>query len=170
MTLKTDLMDSIAEKFKAARDATKKNARAAIEELLVSFFEKYPTLEAVAWSQYTPYFNDGEACYFGVNEPHFKFKVEKKAPSSDMDLAEEDADEDDDDFLNWPDSWSFTTDSVDYRKPSPAGFAKDCKQLSNAIESSDEIMEMAFGDHVSVIVKRKKNGGLKFEVSEYSHD
>lgn len=35
---------------------------AALDELLA-----HPKVTKVRWSQYTPYFNDGEACEFGVN-------------------------------------------------------------------------------------------------------
>ena len=31
-------------------------------------FERYDWLKEIAWSQYTPYFNDGDSCEFGVNE------------------------------------------------------------------------------------------------------
>lgn len=31
-----------------------------------------PTMHSFGWTQYTPYFNDGEPCVFGVNEPWFR--------------------------------------------------------------------------------------------------
>lgn len=41
------------------------------EEFLVEHFKKTfeenPKLETVSWSQYTPYFNDGEECTFSSN-------------------------------------------------------------------------------------------------------
>lgn len=33
----------------------------------------FPEVEAVRWHQYTPYFNDGEACEFSIYEAHVKF-------------------------------------------------------------------------------------------------
>lgn len=30
-------------------------------------FQKFPDVESVGWTQYTPYFNDGEPCHFGIN-------------------------------------------------------------------------------------------------------
>jgi hypothetical protein len=33
-------------------------------------FEKYPKLETISWSQYTPYFNDGEECIFRSNHKY----------------------------------------------------------------------------------------------------
>ena len=32
-----------------------------------NIFEKYPKIESFGWNQYTPYFNDGETCFFSVN-------------------------------------------------------------------------------------------------------
>lgn len=29
-----------------------------------ALFEKFPAMETFAWRQYTPYFNDGDTCYF----------------------------------------------------------------------------------------------------------
>ena len=34
---------------------------------------EFPEVEAVRWTQYSPYFNDGDVCEFGVNDPHIKF-------------------------------------------------------------------------------------------------
>lgn len=33
-----------------------------------SVFEKYPELQAFKWTQYTPFFMDGDTCEFSVNE------------------------------------------------------------------------------------------------------
>jgi len=44
--------------------------QAAEAELKIAFleiFKKFPDLKTFAWTQYTPYFNDGEPCYFSVN-------------------------------------------------------------------------------------------------------
>lgn len=36
------------------------------KEQTAALFEEFPELKAFAWDQYTPYFNDGEACEFRV--------------------------------------------------------------------------------------------------------
>lgn len=38
-----------------------------------SFFERFPEVYCVCWTQYSPYFNDGEPCRFGVNESSVVF-------------------------------------------------------------------------------------------------
>ena len=45
---------------------------AAVRELLQEFFAANPTIAAVKWAQYTPYFNDGDPCIFRVGDPQIK--------------------------------------------------------------------------------------------------
>lgn len=41
------------------------------KDLFVPIFEKFPNVGYFSWSQFTPSFNDGDACYFGVyNDEH----------------------------------------------------------------------------------------------------
>lgn len=35
-----------------------------------SIFEEHPKVKSFSWTQYTPYFNDGETCYFSVNNDY----------------------------------------------------------------------------------------------------
>jgi hypothetical protein len=61
MTL-TDLNKQMAE--------IKKQATVVLTQSLLDKFlkiqKKCPELKSVSWRQYTPYFNDGDTCYFGV--------------------------------------------------------------------------------------------------------
>lgn len=36
-------------------------------------FKKYPNLEEICWSAFTPYFNDGEPCVFSSNHNYAEF-------------------------------------------------------------------------------------------------
>lgn len=38
-----------------------------LNEALTAVFEEYPQIESISWTQYTPYFNDGDSCEFSVN-------------------------------------------------------------------------------------------------------
>lgn len=40
-----------------------------LEDLKEKIFDKYPAVKEISWTQYTPYFNDGEPCVFSVNTP-----------------------------------------------------------------------------------------------------
>lgn len=45
----------------------KSKYRDALKEATSEIFEKFPTLENFSWTQYTPYFNDGEPCEFCIH-------------------------------------------------------------------------------------------------------
>lgn len=59
------------EQFKQLVDETNKKKLSLMKNYLLGeskkIFAKYPKLKSFGWTQYTPYFNDGDACYFGVN-------------------------------------------------------------------------------------------------------
>jgi predicted nuclease with TOPRIM domain len=63
--LNTSLNDQIAELVHQLRN----NASKLVHEATKEFFEKHgDVVECIFWTQYTPYFNDGEACRFRVGE------------------------------------------------------------------------------------------------------
>lgn len=47
------------------RDYTRK-VQAVFNRTIKPLFDKYPNIHGVSWLQYTPYFCDGDPCYFGV--------------------------------------------------------------------------------------------------------
>ena len=59
------------EKLKAEFEESKKALAAKAQEdmagLFKGYFAKYPQFTSIGWVQYTPYFNDGEACVFRVH-------------------------------------------------------------------------------------------------------
>jgi hypothetical protein len=44
-----------------------KTASEVLEEGFKDIFAKYPEVETISWEQYTPFFNDGDVCEFGIN-------------------------------------------------------------------------------------------------------
>ena len=46
-------------------------AQNAFKEVVKEFFNTNTGINLVTWTQYTPYFNDGEACEFSVGEAYF---------------------------------------------------------------------------------------------------
>lgn len=55
-------------KIEVLRTEMRNKAQPLITNLVKDFLDKYPKVENIFWTQYTPYFNDGEECIFGVNE------------------------------------------------------------------------------------------------------
>lgn len=44
------------------------NMEAQLKLAVQDIFDRCPSLSHIVWTQYTPYFNDGETCTFGVHE------------------------------------------------------------------------------------------------------
>lgn len=57
--------------MEAARKEMQEKSTGFVELACKQFFDACPEVEAVTWTQYTPYFNDGETCEFSVNEKYF---------------------------------------------------------------------------------------------------
>lgn len=52
-----------------------KIGKATLTEEFKKLFEDVPELESLKWTQYTPHFNDGDACVFGVHDFGGTFNV-----------------------------------------------------------------------------------------------
>lgn len=101
------------------------------------------------WTQYTPYFNDGEPCVFSVNEPYVR------------------ADGSNDEGVELT-TWGIKNYGVESWSPAIDGVTKKAlNDLRKAWEElPEDLLEKAFGDHAEVIIKR----GGKYSAEEYSHD
>ena len=64
--LKTQI-EAMQESMKQMRTDLTAKMRLAFTEGAKSLFETHPKLKSFGWTQYTPYFNDGEACEFSTN-------------------------------------------------------------------------------------------------------
>lgn len=116
------------EKAKAARIEAQSLAKEALIEGANTLFDTHPKLKAFRWTQYTPHFNDGEECVFGVNDPACLF-----------DGATQDDDEDG--FEDW------TQDA------SKSKVLKACAKLVNSFDD-DSVLKAVFGDHCQVTATR----------------
>ena len=150
--IRDDYNAAVARLKKSAMDEGSKLISAAFKPL----FDMAPNLEKIQWTQYTPYFNDGDICEFGVNEPGFVLNHENKkyydceiSRMYDADYAEKH-------------SWAKENNERLTALGGNDFFAK-YKEIWNAIPR--EFLEHAFGDHKLVTVTREN-----IEVREYRHD
>jgi len=60
-------LEELKKKHSELKKEIKKESASLFKEACQDIFKKYPNLTRFAWTQYTPYFNDGDECVFGVN-------------------------------------------------------------------------------------------------------
>lgn len=162
-------LKSLAKLKEEYQEKISKDGEAALKEALKFFFDKYPAIQSLTWTQYTPYFNDGDACVFHVNDVCVNFNDMSVArtflkneatweydynqqklirPLTDEEMLENQEDH------SW-DAWNL--------KESP--LKEDLGELASQICGAEDVMEIIFGDHVKVTAYKNK-----IEVDEYEHD
>lgn len=138
--------DALVAGVAAAKAKVAESGRAAVASLLKQFFVEYPSVTGVGWTQYTPYFNDGDPCVFRLGEFHVTTKTG-------IDFSEVTSIYDEADEAAFQDSYSVDDATVN-------------EGVCRLVRSSErDLFEAAFGDHVMVIATP-----AGFHVSEYSHD
>ena len=133
-------LNEITEQY---RNMVETEGKAVFNQAFTEVFEKHPARQEIAWNQYTPYFNDGDPCEFGVYD--FQFKIDGISPDY--------GDEYDDDIYNWLSTYS---------RDLPADLKADIQAIQ---QIPDDVFQIIFGDHVQVHVTRDS-----IEVEEYYHD
>jgi Zn-finger protein len=145
-------------------------AQEMFKEITKEFFDKNPGITGVVWTQYTPYFNDGDTCEFSVNEATFT-----NAPVDELEDIRWGEYEGETEGVWACDNvaHALTSDREWYKetadkiRASGGVDAESCKLLSEAIGSGEmeTVMQAMFGDHVKVIATRDG-----FDVQDYDHD
>lgn len=71
---------TLQEQINALNKQMQEISKELMKEAFRDFFEKYQSVvDNVYWTQYTPHFNDGEACEFGVNDVFILLKDDEEA-------------------------------------------------------------------------------------------
>lgn len=163
-------LEAIQEKFLEQNQET-------FKELVKKFFELAPEVKLVGWSQYTPYFNDGETCEFGVNEVYFVLE--------DVDLDEVSSAYELEEYKHVPIPYrpaSYEDTLKEYKAyaEGKSGWAVEraeaiqeiskecfdvCVQLDNLISKNEDLMLATFGDHAEIYMTREE-----IIVEESHHD
>lgn len=156
--LKTKFDELIAEQKELARKF-QETAQSLFKETMKEFWAKNPGVKALVWTQYTPFFQDGDECVFRVNDVYFTnaegddlFEYSHSISWGEYNGENEDV------WIDYGGSYMGTHDGVD---------KESCVEISHMIGCGDmePIMRAMFGDHVIVIAT--KDG---FDVDEYDHD
>lgn len=114
-----------------------------------------PGIYGIRWNQYTPAFNDGDACEFSVNDIAVRL-----TPLDD----EEDERGDYED--GWLETYSLSYDRKEFKELSDEHFEALKKAVSNWDKlNADEVARRNFGEHAQVTATFEG-----FSVDFYEHD
>lgn len=69
MTSIAEASAKIAEARRELKNFAQTKGPEAIGSAFKTLFDKYPDIDHIQWTQYTPHFNDGDVCQFRVNQP-----------------------------------------------------------------------------------------------------
>jgi hypothetical protein len=146
------LIKTLVAEYNKTKKEFMEKARNALRGAFNEFFDANPEIGQVVWTQYTPYFNDGDECVFSVHDMFFNFVTFDGEPE---DYEDDDADCYGASFY----SYKGETDPISEQR---AAF----KNFTHAIRGlPDEIFKDSFGDHVKVIANRDG-----FNIQEYEHE
>ena len=145
--------DTLIENYNKMRDEFTAKCRKEINVLLQDIFKEFPELNVIKWTQYTPYFNDGDECIFSVHAPIFS-----NCDPEDENLTSYGYDGDDENV--------WTEDGYSDKSYLP-GLKAVYKKFEKIIQSDtmSDVMKDAFGDHSEVTVSRS---GIV--IGDYEHD
>lgn len=146
-----DKIVQLQEKLEQTRKEMQEEFKRNLEDMFKEFFEHVPVVKKISWTQYTPYFNDGDPCVFRVYGPEF-LSIWADGDHNDFDG---DIDGEDGEFYG-----------EDVAHQEEVNIYKDRIQgLNSLINSSEEFFLELFGDGSAVTVSRD---GITVE--EYEHD
>lgn len=135
----------------------------------LEYFKLYPFITSIKWTQYTPYFNDGDRCVFSIQEPELELSAAFVSANPGLNLTgssynKKNPDEEDGDT---DDIQSVTLNTYDFTKEQGKAYP-DMKAAINSITNlfaAEDILLHVFGDHTEIVVTPEK-----IVVEEYEHD
>ncbi len=171
----------LVDSFKEAQKALMEEFQKSAHDMFQNIFKYAPHLHMLTWTQYTPYFNDGDECYFSRNGI---YAVRDSYVNS----------EEHEEYGDHPRPYIFEDDAIEHnmRKPSDYAFANrdrliwyeeqvslyealpqevrdEIDLVSEFVKTLEDIPEdvyqAMFGNHVAVYVTRE---GINVE--EFEHD
>lgn len=127
--------------IKAFQTKMEQEGKDLFKSMSAQLFDENPTLVKFGWTQYTPYYNDGDECVFSANLDYPRFLLVGQGE----DLYDEEA---------WFSKDEVTDESIAWNNI-----------ITFLSQFSDDDVKLLFGDHAEVVVTRE---GV--EVSQYEHD
>lgn len=145
-----ELREEIKEKQNKLKEEMRELGENFFKEYSKKIFEDFPIVREFGWTQYTPFFMDGDPCVFGVNDALIYFEGDETNP---------------DDDLYGEDGYYYISP---YNKPEVEYTEKDraYKAVCSVVHGvDDDVFQSMFGDHVKIRVTKDK-----IEIEDYDHE
>lgn len=117
--------------------------------------KEHPSIRAVCWIQYTPYFNDGEPCEFGVGTPEFICANEDVTKERIIELWD-----DNNGYMEYIEDEEISNADISWTE------YETLKTLFNSTEAEMLFLNQ-YGDHARVLIILDDNTCIN---SEYEHE
>lgn len=162
MSKSTERMDALRESFVQAQTEFNTKIKTLLKEETDRLFVKFPTAQSISWTQYTPYFQDGDECVFGAYIDQLTVQA----------VGEEEGVEIEPEGINYEDrvvrmrNYDYNTrQSTTTTRPATELelFARQFYKLLRS--AGNDALKAAYGDHTTVIISREGT-----ELEEYQHD
>jgi hypothetical protein len=149
------------EEIKKLKEEMLEASNKIFTDLTKTIFEDHPKVNSFGWNQFTPYFNDGDTCYFCVNTDYIYINGESI---------------DESDWINETKITNYGTWNREKREYEGRTEVPNLDYDSELAKAADEIREFLrnfdndfflsqFGDHAEITITAE---GVS--VDEYEHD
>jgi hypothetical protein len=155
MTKKSNI-EALIKEFEAQQSEFRKKLEVEMKKTFKSFFDEVTDVKTIIWTQYAPYFNDGDECIFHVHAATFT-----NATGEELENIHygEYVGEDESIFAYGEDSYSDHNLAPETQQA--------CDALDSLIQSQavEAIFQALFGSHVKVTAT-----AAGFDTEHYDHD
>lgn len=127
------------EAFDKARQEVKSKGQAVIVELFSDFMSKHSAIEQIQFEAFTPFFNDGDTCEWGIHGVYVG--IDKASP---LNKLANYGPEDENDQVNFYMGW---------RRKDGTALDDLCADAESFVYKNSELIKDALGDHIRVCVK-----------------
>lgn len=132
------------------REQLSKELFELIKKEIVSILKKYPEFIGIRWTQYVPGYNDGDTCFFTINEPEFISSISSDKQSfvqigenyyPIVDLIKE---------------WDSDKKKYIYPDPIEEDKVNTLNKITQVIYTIEDLLEEQFGSNAEVIITKEE--------------
>lgn len=140
-------IQTLIDNYIEARKAFLEQGKEAVSAMFKQFFVDHPEVTVIKWSQYSPYFNDGDECVFSVHAPTFSNIKDPNGINRWGEIEEIDEDEEET-------TWAYGDDVYGGVGEPPDALIPALDEMDDLIQGGalEDVFHDFFGNHVIVTV------------------